>query len=307
MGIIAIGCGGAPTDSVESSVQSTRTSLKDLELLEKGLTPATGGEAGNGLDLSTGIQSRTDLPSLPARPSSRSEDIQIKRKQEWAAQNWLLAGMQSNAITANREGKSDSNPGARTSAAADLANSAEGNGDYWLAMALSEQERLDAQEQPDESRDDLRAIESMNANPLAEFMQDWVQPEDLELINELSNLSADGQRGEFEIGTLPSSVGRGREEVSNSRFREFENGIKTTNPFLEGWGDGSAVSNPVSAASRGELGQKIELRTTNSTVTTRPVPPTSVHSERETPKPVKEAWRPPPRTDEKYFPRLKRF
>lgn len=298
------------TDEVESkvdqSVADTRKSLQNIDLMSKGISRSEGAKEKLSIDLSAGLQpSESVSRPVPSGWGSEELNSRSQRKKAWAAKNWLLAGVQEQSAEAtgndgpDEEAFSDKQIG-RGGAESDTDHA------FWLEAALAAQEPVESADRRDDSGRDKSIANGEIVNPLEGFFADWLAPSELERLAQAGGGPASQPpAGQFGATISTPSLGSG------SRLRPAVDGnateIVAENPYLQGWDRSEAnqlgLNTGPKPAEATDSFERFRVEPVN-----RGSLPVGNSSPAEVTLPQsKEAWKPPPRTDEKYFPRLKRF
>jgi hypothetical protein len=312
-------CGGLishaaePPSKVETSVDATRQSLLDIELIKKGVSLSGQQSTDAALNLTTGLQ-LSDTPSVITAPlNSSAGAVRDAEEKQWMAENWLLAGMQnlSRQETGGAASESASSD-AELSSNAEISSQSASTVGQWLVSAVAESERqAKSQNQNSQAPPPASSLDPAVVNPLNAFMRDWIQPEDLTLLTEtgaandltqIQSLDLERAGGMTRPGSIPFELSP---EISVGSSGSVSVG---ENPFLTGWGNDSALMQSSDNSFSG-LNPESDSRFLDQLPTTISPPSRStVEPTAELPtQKQNEAWQPPARADEKYFPRLKRF
>ena len=314
--VVNLGWGQVPKvdSTVERSVDATRQSLKDIELMQKGIAETGKTSADPALNLTSGLQLSGTALLTPGPTSKNGLSLREAERKQWEADNWLLVGIQNlsqkptGSTTSAASGSESS-----SSAELELSGTPAANVGQWLATGVqaAENESKSSEASSETKRPNV-AIQAQVVNPLEAFMQDWVQPEDLELLTELGS----GGKGpaslqSLEIGPLQPLAMSDRtsfERTSGLSTGQLDSATATVNPFLAGWGDGGSTSEGPDLSFGRNVSTpdgRILDQARGLTPASNPSPiDQNIESSRSKPK---ENWQPPARSDEKYFPRLKRF
>ena len=317
LGCVAAGLAGWPSavraqdekSKVDQAVDATRTGLQDLDLMTKGLSRTQAAEGKIDLNLSEGL--KTDVDARPAvnAPLDDQAATLRERKKAWEARNWLLAGM--------REQSDEIQDGDRLNPSDGTASLADGRGfatsntdtEFWLEAAFnSDQKGTDSDREPRKIEAQQR-LDARVVNPLEGFMADWMAPEELDRLKESAGLQTG--RVTFDPialeGTQPAGNAADRVRTSASAYDVIK--APAQNPYLDGWGRESPTANApgLITDSIAPLPRSPSERVPAVGPNSAMPPPVNSGASSPTAPGVNEAWKPPPRTDEKYFPRLKRF
>ena len=294
---------------VERSVEETRESLQDLDLMSQGISRAQSSGSAIDLNLSEGLQSGEQAKFPVSRSNLGENDSnRSQRKKEWAQRNWLLAGWQSQLESESAETGEEDGVGAERDTAGQVRFSTNGETEFWLEASVNSQVGR-ASETDREPSSAAREINRQSAvNPLDDFLAQWVAPSELDRLN----LAKEAESGasQFEpdltkISGLPDRIESGARSMRG--FSKIE--TPALNPYLDGW---EQSSDSTALPDLGSLGGDPVVRPAlgpPAGLGGSPIPSPGLKS---TPaagasNENNEAWKPPARTDEKYFPRLKRF
>lgn len=302
-----------PAVTVEAT-RETSQALKDLELLKRGLAPEgqrNGQGARNVIGTAPDV-STVAAPPVAVTPREREAELsRDQRRQAWAQRNWLVEGVRQ---AGRPVGQTTVGTTGATSAALDPGsdNEAGGTGENWLLAAVDAQsetmtprgaETALAPETASKSDDALLAS---GANPLAEFMRDWIRPEDQALLGTL------GGEGALDAG-FSGSVGPadGPRRQTAARLEDVRGGVAAiapgSNPYLRGTDELARDLAAWRAPGGGAGTAAAVVRPPPAPLPTSPGAPSAVAPSAEQTRGDREPWKPPVREDEKYFPRLKRF
>lgn len=283
--------------------------------MQKGIAESGKTAADPALNLTSGLQLSGAALLTPGPTSKNGLSLREAERKQWEADNWLLVGIQnlsqkptgstSAATSGSDSGSSSELESSRRSAA---------NVGQWLATAVEAAEN-DAKSNANSSemKPPNVAIQAQVVNPLEPFMQDWVQPEDLELLTELSSGgTGSASLQSFEISPVDAptmSVRTPFERTPGFPAGQIDGASATVNPFLAGWGDGGSSTGAPDLSFGRNVALPAEGRVSDQAQGLAPASmPTPIDQNVESAGPKqKENWQPPPRADEKYFPRLKRF
>lgn len=286
---------------VERSVEDTRESLQDLELMAKGISRDQSSGSAIDLNLSEGLQS-SDRGNFPVSQGnlSKEEMSRTERKKEWAHRNWLLAGLQKQSES-EEEGAEETDSGQGFSSTKDET-------EFWLEAAVNSQADGESEVDRERSLAEQEITRQSAINPLDDFLTQWIAPSELDRLNLAK--SAESGITQFEpdltkISGLPDRIDSGPSSLQGVSKTD----ITAVNPYLDDW-EQSTGTNPLLDLSLS--GREPVARSTagsSTGVSALPIPSPRAQSTPATDASNKnnEAWKPPARTDEKYFPRLKRF
>ena len=313
----------------DSAVSDTRLGLETIELLRKGINPA--GAQTNSLTPEQLLVAPEPLnaTSVIEPPENKDRDestLRDLRRQQWRSENWLVEGMRRSELAENEADLAEDNlrsqngsasPAEDTSARARVES---GSSNEWLALAVETQRETESEARGD----DVSAPDQVvGSNPLGDFMAGWLSGDSRVMLAS----TTEGSPGTSRSPATRAADDRRFDELSLAHIREPESRIKGALPATEVMGGGSGL-NPFLAFTDAEVGsdpramqaaldlpapdapiqdRAFQLSTIIPTeATPAPGNPTIAPAERLDEKPS-EPWRPPPRDDEKYFPRLKRF
>jgi hypothetical protein len=286
-------------------LQATAQGIVDIELMERGLAPASSDGQGGDL-IPRGpllIEDGLEGAAPPLSDSLSGEEAE----KAWAAQNWLLAGLRDMEAAENKDASSED-----ALAAPDEQTPAGGSADFWLQL-MGETSANGETAQQSESENADRALAQEAHNPLESFMAGWLS-EDSAAIRELSqtNLPLPGANPISGDSTLLGDLSwdaRGTSPTTRitgqARLPTSTGIIDRPNPFLESLETrGSAWEIPGFTAENTERTGKFSA----PVLAPAPAPETKRFEPVETaPSPPADTWRPPEKTDEKYFRNLNRF
>jgi hypothetical protein len=300
--------GADPNESkVEKSVAQTRASLQDIDLMSKGISRSASSGNSITIDLSEGLQT-SERVTVPV--SSRILDVEqnsrTQRKKEWAARNWLLAGVQEQSDPDSGDGYQRTDP-----ADGEIGQGgglADGDVEFWLEEAMASQEASSTLSRRGRGETEELYAAGEIVNPLDSFLGEWLASSELERLDQAKGApSNQNPVGAFSPEALAPRLTGG--PLNRATVDLSEGKILDGNPYLGGW-DQSEIGR---FGSGPELGPKPpESGVSAGRLRVGPIDnavlPETKSAAGEAPGPkTKEAWKPPPRTDEKYFPRLKRF
>ncbi len=325
-----------PPSGNEQNVTSTVKGLETLRLMEKGLVA---GDADRDLS-AAGLLSNASLDQqvavplpLPVDGSAEDTDeaeLRELRRRQWAAENWLVDGMRRSEVAGDEAALTAETFGA----AGENEQTADGepeavSSQHWLALAIQSQAETQAATEQADAPAEPRSVEAgatTPANPLGDFMADWLTADSKRLLDVDPRPVASGAGADHRAG-LPgraeppagSQSGNWLASLTSSgaptRRGAAADGA-TDNPFLAGLESLMPAAAPADPGGRFSL----PLPTTGARepsvfqpilpeagAGSRPAPATLQPPADRASEKVSEPWQPPATDSEKYFPRLKRF
>ena len=283
-----------------SELERTLSGIERIELMKRGLDTDESLQPGGTQGFVPTVSGEAQV--LPGKMIDLGSDeaTDSEKTAEWRAQNWLIHG-----VNSLREGDDATNEElAETELGA--TDPEQGSVDFWLELAMGEQEDEDSDD-PGDSSDPLETVDKLSTvNPLEGFMTNWLSAEELARLNiaddpmlgdSLDNIGSDIAVGRVDR-LLPSSD-------SLSQAVDIPD-VQGPNPYL------SLNREVSSAAGLSGILAPPETTTRNDTDISRSLP----NSARSAPVPtgnnpavqeINEPWKPPVKEDEKYFRRLNRF
>lgn len=318
--------------------EQTREGLQNLQLLQRGLVEGDTGATGkmSGVAPSPTLDHSSDGGLPQPVISEEARQTRENARREWAERNWLIDGMRKAGRPATGgsppetagpdplfavDQRAADSPEARAGAALQP-----GGADYWLALAVRAQEQIEhdaaAGEGPPNSpfeTDRAGGAASPGPNPLAAFMSKWTRA-NAEGAADLTRPDATRapMAGPSTLNDSTQSLLFGLEPGAGTTMRPAgmdPSRGQTTNPFLaaaparDDRNPSAAPGDwPVESAVGWSAPPVVDRRPNSaSAAPAAPLPSTATANESSAPTQAAEAWRPPVRDDEKYFPRLKRF
>lgn len=302
----------SPAPTTDQHVEATIEGLENIKLLEKGITAGDTAEGRSGSALLSGASlEQKSSPPLVAPSAPRDEvALQELQREQWARENWLVEGLRREALAGDEAALTADalldDPAAPTD------DSAGGTSAYWLALAANPPADTDRSAADARDGDSAADASASGANPLGEFMADWLSDRSRSLFTTVESSGAN-QGGSW--GQLTTRGAAETEATGGGGFTAGRAGgtATTENPFLVALDDDLAsVRLPAhdqptfdSTGQMSPLSSPIypiaPVQQAAPAVLPAATPAETPHRE------SAEPYRPPAKEDEKYFPRLKRF
>lgn len=283
-------------NKADAALERTLSGVGEIELLKKGLATE---DTGTTQDFVPTVSGETQILPGKLHVNPGTEDSQEEQAKQWKSQNWLLAGMQ--ALESDEE---DSG-----SAAGDPTAARPGATELWLeaAMAVHDESTTRATRSAKQEKG-VQQDEPEVANPLNDFMADWLSTEDLARHALQNKPGIAGESFSRDVGgaaRFPTEANIHR-AARNAAPQQWERSTvePPPNPFLGGLVGPTAL---LPATEHLTALPDRDSRPTLAPPTVEPPPMTRSPSPSPAAEPPRTPWKPPPDTDEKYFPRLKRF
>jgi|GEM_PF-3219167 len=294
---------------VERSVDETRESLQDLDLMSKGISRVQSSGSAIDLNLSEGLQSGEQVRFPISRSNLGENDSnRSQRKMEWAQRNWLLAGWQSQLESESAETGAGDGVEAEKDSAGQIRSGTNDETEFWLEASVNMPGGRESEMDRDPSSTDQEIERQSAVNPLDDFLAQWIAPSELDRLNLAKRAESGATQFEPDssnIPGLPERIERGGRSMRSLSKAE----TPAPNPYLDGWAQSSGST---ALPHLGSLGRETVVRPAAGasigvgaslipSPELRSPPATDASNENY------ERWKPPARTDEEYFPRLKRF
>lgn len=282
----------------ESLVDATEQGIEDIELLNRGLPESSNGAAGIGDILPSAPGQPSDLPTTWTNDGETlTDDAQRKA---WDAQNWLLAGMRDLNQDPLESEEVENGPRYEQLGENDPMG---GSPEFWLEL-------MDGRSEASNPERDGNQNLNQSINPLDEFMSGWLTPEGAQVQALAAELAGGGSPASSpEISWDPmrgsASAESGEGLIANNLLGLGRNSEEASNPYVEammGETQSLSVSSSVEGNAAGSLGGFQDASALDATrPTSAPALPSAATEK------VREPWRPPAKTDDKYFRNLNRF